>query len=194
MTESQPRIPRITPEEWTDGVKAMFDVLTGPNFAKNDDNHVLNTFAHYPELTQPFLIFNRHILSTTSLPVRLRQIAILRVAWLRKSRYMWSSHLRTSLRRGFVGEDFEPIKVGADSPYWNEEESLVLRCTDELVTTSDLCDDSWNDLSEYFNRKQMLDFLFTVGCYMLMAIVLNATRIDREQDLKDLADVYGAPT
>jgi 4-carboxymuconolactone decarboxylase len=193
MPEYQPRIPRITPEEWTDGVKAMFDVLSGPSFAKNDENHVLNTFAHYPELTQPFLMFNRHILTTSTLPVRLRQIAILRVGWVRKSRYMWSSHLRTSLRRGLVGEDFAPIKEGSDSPYWNDLERLVLRATDQLIATSDLDDELWDALSVHFDRKQLLDFLFTVGCYMLMAIVLNATRIDREPDLQELAAQYGAP-
>lgn len=193
MPEQQPRVPRLSPEEWTDGVKAMFEVLTGPSFAKNDDNHVLNTFAQYPELTRPFLLFNRHLLADSTLPVRLRQIAILRVGWLRKSRYMWSSHLRTSLRRGFSGEEFEPVKRGAASPYWNELERLVLLATDQLVASSDLDDELWSALSEHFDRKQLLDFLFTVGCYMLMAIVLNATRIDREEELLALAAKYGAP-
>ena len=193
MTEPGPRIPPIEPENWTDAVRDMFGVLSGPSFAKNDQNPVLNTFAHYPELTQPFLTQIRHLLSASTLPVRLRQIAILRVAWLKKARYMWASHLRTSLSRGLAGDDFAPVKQGAASTYWTAQEQLVLRATDQLVECSDLDDELWQALSAFWDRRQMMDFLFTVGAYVNLALVLNALRVEREPELQALAERYGSP-
>ena len=71
----------------------------GPKaWEEGTDHYVLTTFAQYPELTRPFLSFNRHLLYASSLPVRERQIAILRVAWTRRARYMWASHMRLSLQ------------------------------------------------------------------------------------------------
>jgi hypothetical protein len=39
----------------------------------------------------------------------------------------------------------------------------------------------------------MLDFLFTVGTYVMIAGVLKSTRVRRLDDLRDLAERYGAP-
>jgi hypothetical protein len=39
----------------------------------------------------------------------------------------------------------------------------------------------------------MLDFLFTVGCYVMVAGVMRSTGAERQQDLLELADKYGAP-
>jgi len=188
-----PRIPRITGDERTEAVWELIEMFSGPDRLNVDENHVLNTLGQHPELAKPFLTFNRYLLMSSTLPVRLRQIAILRVSWIRKARYMWSSHLRTSLRNGLKGEDFEPVKAGPDSLYWNEQERAVLAAADQLVATSDLDDDSWNALSAFLDRRQIMDFLFTVSTYVQLAMVLNAIRVEREPELLLLAEQYGAP-
>ncbi len=192
--DQAPRIPRITSVDRTDAVRELTEMFSGPGRLNVDENHVLNTLGQHPELAKPFLTFNRYLLMSSTLPVRLRQIAILRVCWVRKATYMWSSHLRTSLRNGLSGEDFEPVKVGPASPHWSKEERAVLGATDQLIETSDLDDDSWNALSAFLDRRQIMDFLFTVGTYVQLAMVLNAIRVEREPELIELAERYGAPT
>jgi len=195
MKEVDPpaRIPRITGEERTEAVWELIAMFSGPDRLNVDENHVLNTLGQHPELAKPFLTFNRYLLMSSTLPVRLRQITILRVGWIKKARYIWSSHLRTSLRNGLSGADFEPVKAGPDSPYWNEQERAVLRATDKLVEVADLDDESWNALSAFLGRCQLMDFLFTVGTYVQLAMVLNAIRVEREPELLCLAEQYGAP-
>jgi 4-carboxymuconolactone decarboxylase len=39
----------------------------------------------------------------------------------------------------------------------------------------------------------MLDFLFTVGCYMTSAYVMRSAGVQRQPDLLELAAEYGAP-
>lgn len=187
------RIPRLGRENRTKAQQKVIDVFSLPGQLDVDDNHVLNTFARHPDLAEPFLIFNRHLLKSSTMPVRLRQIAIMRVAWIRKSRYVWASHLRTSLRAGLVAEDFEPIAMGGSALHWNSEEQSVLRATDQLVETSDLDDDTWQALASFLDHQQLLDFLFTVGNYLQLSLVCNAIRIEREKELQDLADRLGSP-
>ncbi len=154
---------------------------------------MLTTFAQHPELTRPFLTFNRYLMMEASLPVRLRQIAIMRVAWLRKERYVWSSHLRTSLRNGLTGEEFEPVKEGPAAAYWNSEERAVLRATDQLLECGDLDEDHWRALEAFLDRERIMELLFTVGAYMLLGMVTNPMGIQREPELVVLAEQYGAP-
>jgi alkylhydroperoxidase family enzyme len=193
MDDPTPRIPQITGDDWPQEVREVFQVLPGPpsGWSASTTNHVLRTFAQYPELTKPFLAFNRHLLYSTSLPIRLRQIAILRTAWVRRAVYMWSSHLRLSLSLGLVGEDFAAVKQGATSDHWSPLERDIVRAADQLCARSRLDDATWAALSKHLDQKQMMDLLFTVGCYTLLSMAFNSMRVQREPELKALADEYG---
>ncbi len=180
MTDPAPRMPQITEAERSDEVRAMFDAIAGVGDANIEHHYVLKTFTQYPALTHGFLDFNLHLLTTTTLPVRLRQIAILRVAWEKRARYMRASHVRLSLSLGLTGDDIEAVKRGEASPHWSDFERVVIRATDQLLTQSDLDDALWEALSLEFNRRQIMDLLFTVGAYVLLALVFNTTRIQRE--------------
>jgi 4-carboxymuconolactone decarboxylase len=187
------RIPRVDAQARTDEMLDIIRLFAGPGRINVDENHVLNTFVHHPELARHFLTFNRYLLMSSTLPVRLRQIAIMRVAWIKKATYVWSSHLRTSLRNGLTGEEFDPIKTGEQSPYWSEEERIILRATDQAMENSNIDDATWQALTTILDQRQAMDFLFTVGAYALLGMVCNALRIDREHALLELAEKYGAP-
>ena len=164
----------------------------GP-FKDADNNPVLKTFAHHPKLADLFSQLNIHLLLTSTLPVRQRQIAIMRTAWITKARYMWSSHLRTSLGFGLEPELFGPLQAGADDPYFTDFERTIILATEELVNDRRIGDANWRALSAEWNEQQLLDFMFTVGAYVLTAGVMRSTGVEREPELLELAAKYGAP-
>ncbi|MEZ5737533.1 MAG: carboxymuconolactone decarboxylase family protein [Novosphingobium sp.] len=186
-------MPQIRPEEYTDETRAFFAQWTGGIFKDADKNPVLRTFAHHPQLANAFSPLNIHLLSTNTLPVKLRQIAIMRTAWLCKATYMWSSHLQTSVSCGLSPEMYGPIQRGADDPYFTDFERTVIRATEDLVNDRKISDANWDALRAEWNEKQMLDFMFTVGCYVMVAGVMRSTGAERLPDLLELAEEYGAP-
>ncbi|WP_317930230.1 carboxymuconolactone decarboxylase family protein [Halioxenophilus sp. WMMB6] len=188
-----PRLPPLPVVGRSERAQQVVEVFSSRSQYNVDANPVLNTLAHHPDLAEPFLIFNRYLLKDGELPVRLRQIAIMRVAWLKKSPYVWSSHLRTSLRNGLSGDDFEPIKIGSTSDYWNNEEQTVLQATEYLLEQTNLSDELWTELSQFLNEQQLVEFLFVVGTYILVSIVNNSLAIGREDELLELAEKYGSP-
>jgi 4-carboxymuconolactone decarboxylase len=189
-----PRLPPVHQDELTDDMSAFLKKWTGGIFQRADSNPVLLTFAHHPKLADLFSQFNIHLLSTSTLPVKQRQIAIMRTAWICKATYMWSSHLNTSIRCGLQPDMFRPIQVGADDPYFTQFERAVILATEELVSDRRISDASWQALMTEWNNQQMLDFLFTVGAYVTVAGVMRSTRVQRNADLLELAAKYGAPS
>ena len=187
------RLAPIRDDEFTDETRAFFGQWVGGIFQNADRHPVLRTFAHNPALANAFSVLNVHVLSANSLPVKERQIAIMRTTWLTKATFMWSSHLNTSLRCGLSDEMYGPIQRGADDPYFSDFERAVVRGTDELVRDHTLSDATWQALRAEWDNKQMLDFLFTVGLYVLLAGAINATGAERPDDLLELAEKYGAP-
>lgn len=187
------RLPQLPLEDFTDETREFFGQWTGGIFQDADKNPVLRTFAHHPQLANAFSPLNIHLLSNNTLPVKQRQIAIMRTAWITKAVYMWSSHLKTSVSCGLSPDMYGPIQRGADDPYFTEFERVVIRATEDLVRDRKVSDDNWQALMAEWDEKQMLDFLFTVGCYVMVAGVMRSTGAERQEDLLELADKYGAP-
>src|SRR4051812_22506034 len=140
------RLPQIKDEEFTDETRAFFGQWTGGIFKDSDKHPVLRTFAHHPQLANAFSPLNIHLLSTNTLPVKQRQIAIMRLAWITKATFMWSSHLNTSVMCGCSPDMYEPIKQGADDPYFTDFERTVIRATEELLRDQFVSDANWNAL------------------------------------------------
>ena len=193
-SDPPPRMPPVRHDELTDDMRAFLQKWTGGIFRGADSNPVLLTFAHHPKLADLFSQFNIHLLSTNTLPVKQRQIAIMRTAWICEATYMWSSHLSTSVRCGLPPDIFRPIQVGADDPYFTEFERVVIRATEDLVNHRKVSDGNWRALMKEWNPQQMLDFLFTVGAYVTVAGVMRSTGVQRNPELLELAAKYGAPS
>jgi 4-carboxymuconolactone decarboxylase len=187
------RLPQVRAEDVTNEMRDFLAKWTGGVFQGADKNPVLLTFAHHPKLADLFSQFNIHLLSSNTLPVKQRQIAIMRTAWICNATYMWSSHLRTSMRCGLSSDMYAPIKVGADDPYFSDFERVVIRATDELVHDKKVSDTNWQSLMAEWSNQQMLDFLFTVGAYVTIAGVMRSTGTERPPELLELAEKYGAP-
>jgi 4-carboxymuconolactone decarboxylase len=187
------RMPQISQDQLTDDGRKFLARWTGGIFQNADKNPPLLTYAHHPKLADVFSQFNIHLLTTNTLPVKQRQIAIMRTAWITKATYMWSSHLNTSVLCGLSPELFGPIQVGASDPYFTDFERTVIRATEELVENRKVAADTWDLLMGEWDNQQMLDFLFTVGCYVLTAGVMRSVGIERQENLLQLADRYGAP-
>jgi 4-carboxymuconolactone decarboxylase len=188
-----PRMAPVSPEEMNEERRAFLEKWTGGFFSGADKHPVLLTVAHNPRLADVFSAFNIHLLTTNSLPVKQRQIAIMRLAWLTKATFMWSSHLNTSLSCGLDDAMYEPIKVGAFDPYFTDFEKTVIRATEDLIAGYEVSEKNWNALMREWSNEQMLDFLFTVGCYMTIAYVMRSARVQRQPELLELAERYGAP-
>lgn len=188
-----PRLPPVRPEETSEETQAFLKRWTGGIFQNADSNPVLLTFAHHPQLAEVFSQFNIHLLSTNTLPVKQRQIAIMRTAWVCKATYMWSSHLNTSLRCGLDPAMYGPLQRGADDPYFTDFERVIIRATEELITDRKISDENWQLLMAEWNTQQILDFMFTVGAYVTVAGVMRSTGVQRGEKLRELASIYGAP-
>ncbi len=191
--DPEPRMPPVSPDETDPDVLAFLERWSSQAFRNADTNPVLLTFAHHPQLADLFSQFNIHLLRTNTLPVKQRQIAIMRTAWICKATYMWSSHLNTSRRAGLEPDFYRPVQVGADDPYFTDFERVVIRATEELVNERKVSEENWRLLMAEWNHQQMLDFLFTVGTYAAVAGVMRSTGVQRDEELRALAAEYGAP-
>ena len=67
-----------------------------------------------------------------------------------------------------------------------------LRAADQLRETGEIDDATWRALAGELDERQLLDLLFTIGCYAMNAWVLNNLRIQLEPGMPRGMGVTGA--
>ena len=72
------------------------------------------------------------------------------------------------------------IVDGQEAEGWNEWDAAVLRAADELHGEALVSDDMWATLSERYDQRQMMEAIFTVGQYNLVAMWLNSFGVQLE--------------
>jgi alkylhydroperoxidase family enzyme len=188
---STPRIPPLPPEEWGDDVRAGLAALR-PSGAtqelKRPANaprglNVLGTLAQHPTLMQAYHAFNGHILYTNSLDARQRELLILRVAARRGAEYEWRQHVHIALGAGFSDADIERIAEGPHAAGWSPLDAAMLRAVDELVADAEITDATWIELAAELDRHQLMDLVFTVGAYDLLAMAFKSFGVELDDDL-----------
>ena len=143
--------------------------------------NIFTTLARHEKLLKRWLVFARHILGKSSLPVREREILILRIGWLCQAEYEWGQHVKIGREDGLTDEDIQGIIDGPDSERWNKFDATLLRAVDELYYDSFISDPTWKILTEKYNIQQLLDLVFTVGQYNLVSMALNTLGIQLEE-------------
>lgn len=185
MPDRPVRVAPLTPDEWTPEVREFFEATIGADKAATFNMPL--TFARHPQLSRAVFEFSRHIQESAEIPARLREIIIMRVAWLNRTDYVWGQHNQMMRRLEMGDEHVQGIKAGPDAPVWSADERLVLRVVDELVKTRKVADGAWKALADRFSTKQILDILAVVGQYSMLALLFNAIGLRLEPRFKEFA-------
>lgn len=180
MRLKKPRIDPVHEDNWTEEQEQVFK---GQKMRGNVQN-IFRTLANHEKLAKRWLVFGNHILSKSSLPVREREIVILRMGWLCQSEYEWGQHVIIGRASGLTDEEIQRIKEGAQAAGWSDTDKFLLAATDELHGDAFISDDTWAGLTKTFSDQQMMDLVFTCGQYNLVSMALNSFGVQLDEDLE----------
>jgi 4-carboxymuconolactone decarboxylase len=190
---SHSRIPPRAPEDWDEEVLDALSVLTRPGAGpaagggdrppRRQVSNLLGIFCWHPALTKGWLVFNNHLFRST-LSSRVRELVTVRTAWLRHGEYEWAQHVKMARAAGLSDEEIEAISEGPDSKVWQPSDAALLRAVDELCAARYISDAVWEELSAHLNRKQLMDLVFTVGAYDLLAMAFHNFGLELDPGLE----------
>jgi alkylhydroperoxidase family enzyme len=186
------RIEPLPVSEWPTEMRAALAALEPParrhplpqREGRPKALNALGTFARYPALAHAFNSFNGHVLFATTLTLRQREMAVLRVAARRAAPYEWSQHAVMGADVGLTAEQVDAIAGDPDTHDWPEGERALLQAVDELVADARISDETWADLARQFDHEQLMDLVFTVGAYETLAMAFNSFGVELDADLE----------
>ena len=116
------------------------------------------------------------------LSLREREIVILRVTANANCEYEWGVHVSVfSEAARLTEEQVAASRSGAsDAGCWNEQESVLIECVDQLCERSTIDGEAHRRFREIWTVEQQLEILSLCGNYHLVSFVANTSRIDNE--------------
>jgi alkylhydroperoxidase family enzyme len=148
--------------------------------------NALGTLARHPELTHAYHVFNGHVLFASTLAPRERELLILRVGAVRQAEYEWAQHVVQGRDAGLTHEEIERIAEGPDASGWSTLDAAMLRAVDELIREAEVSDATWRVLAAELDVQQLMDLVFTVGAYDLLAMAFRSFGVELDDDLKEV--------
>lgn len=188
-----PRIPPVPPKQWPAGMRDALAALRHEParhpYPRQDEGrpkalNALGVFANHPELATAYHRFNGFVLFGTTLTLRQRELLVLRVAHGRDCEYEWLQHTVLAADVGISDDEVARVQQGPDAAGWSPFEAALLRSVDELVADACIGDETWDALATELDTQQLMDVVFTVGAYDLLAMAFKSFGVEVDADLR----------
>jgi alkylhydroperoxidase family enzyme len=180
-----PDAPFVKPKPVQDWDPEIAAVGGNPAAPGSGTLNVFATLANHPKLMKRWLVFGNHVMAKNTLPDRVRELLILRTGWNCGSPYEWGQHVAIARAVGISDDEIVGVTEGPHAPRWSAFDAALLSAADELHASCCVSAPTWRELTASLSEQQMLDLVFTVGQYHLVAMALNSCRVVRDDGVDE---------
>ena len=176
-----PDAPRIIPLE----LDQVPDEDVEPFGGRNNPRCELNffkTLIQHPSLLKSYTPFAMQLGANPLIPLRDKEIVIFRTCFLCHEVYESAHHMHIARQVGLTDDEIEAARYGgAGLPPF---ERALVTAVEELVSEQCISNETWDVLAERYTTEQLIELVFMVGNYTLLAMVNNSLGIQPEEDVE----------
>ena len=174
---------------------AAHDRLTGPRVALPEDPQGASPLRQLcPEVSDTcgkYWAYTINFVSNYTIPLRDKELLILRTAWLSRGDYIWGRHNLIGQEAGLTPEQIGRITVGPGAPEWDDFDRALLSAADELHTSRFISRATWDTLDERYTEDELREVVLIIGNYTQLAMFQNTLGALLEPDVEGLPDDGG---
>jgi AhpD family alkylhydroperoxidase len=169
------RIAYRRPEEMTEQAREL--TLERGNL------NVYRALANAEKVFTGWMLAGRAALTSPVLPIRLRELVILRTAYLMDCRYELGQHNDVARTAGVDGDEINAITSDSDwqTAGFNPVEFAVLELTTELLTTRSVAAPLFEQVHKALGSEATIEVLMVINRYAGLALMLNALEVDLDE-------------
>lgn len=142
-------------------------------------------WANHPQLFRDlFLGINAQLMHGKRLPPVLRELAILRTAYVQNIRTVFNLHYHEAFWfAGLPREKADEIAVWVNSKSFDDDERAVLAYVDEVVALGTRVQDATIErLKQVLSDAQILEITYLIGLYTTHGYVMKALKLEWDDD------------
>ncbi|MFF3641082.1 carboxymuconolactone decarboxylase family protein [Streptomyces sp. NPDC002564] len=168
-----PRIAPIAQEDWDEPLTRIMAVAQNQGVKPVN---IVSTIARHPDLFNSWLGLATFLLAGGEIPLRVRELAILRTAHHNQCSYEWAQHACLARELGLTDDEIAALREPLTHHDWQEDDRIVLNAVDEILNTGEVTDPTWKNLTGRYDDKQLMELVILVGHYTMLAFVVRTLR------------------
>jgi AhpD family alkylhydroperoxidase len=174
------RIPYVEIES---APRAVQEILrAGPRNTRN----IQGLIAHASGNLSGLSAFLGSVLTAQALEPRLRELAILRVAYLTGAEYEWTQHTTLSARAGVSPAQLAAIAEGrTEGIEFSQDEATLLAFVSQFIDTGHPDAPLFGRTRSFLSDREIVELLLAAGAYWALGRLMTALEIDAEPPMDE---------
>ena len=161
----------------------LYDRIAG---ARGAVRGPFNLWLYSPELCDKVEALGRFVRFDSSVPPRLRDIAILVTARHWDSSYMWHSYSKRATETGITADVIAAIAERRAPTFQNNDDKAVFEYATELLGRHMVAQATFDAAQASVGKTGLVELTALIGNYSMVAMVLSAFEVDMPKDAKPL--------
>jgi alkylhydroperoxidase family enzyme len=142
--------------------------------------NVFRMMANAPASLKSLVEFATSLLFRSEFDRRKREIAVLRVAHVTRSKYEWTQHVALAKRIGLSDDEITSIAVSGPVTTLDEEGNLLCRVADEISRDVRLSDEALRAIIDRYGVRQATELILCCAYFNMLSRFLESTRVELE--------------
>jgi alkylhydroperoxidase family enzyme len=157
--------------------------------------NLYRVLAHSPRAARSLNTLARFIRDGSRLDPRLRELAILQIAYLTRSAWGFSHHVRIGREVGIADDEISAIAAETDGRPTGFDPLIkaVLRAAREMTQDFGLSDATFAALRQGLDNERLTDLVVTIAFYNCLVRLLAAMQVDVEEEYRSYLDEFPLP-
>jgi AhpD family alkylhydroperoxidase len=145
--------------------------------------NVYRALANAEKVFTGWMLAGRAALTSPVLPVRLRELVVLRTAYVMDCPYELGQHRDVARTAGLSSDEINAIISESDwqTADFNFVELAVLQLTTELLTTRSVAGEVFDQVHTALGSEATMEVLMVINRYSGLALILNALDVDLDE-------------
>lgn len=139
--------------------------------------HLYQMLLQSPPIARGWLNHLTGIRQQSTLSGAIREMVIMRVAYLNRAPYEADQHAPIALKEGLSQAQLDALKDREDTALFSECEQAVLDYTDAMTLNVQVEDTIFNAVKKHFNDREMVELTATIATYNMVSRFLEALQI-----------------
>lgn len=152
--------------------------------------NLFRALANRPEVLRPYADLADWVRFRSGANPRRREYIILTVGVAARCRYEVSHHVKIAIDFGATDAELDKLFewfASEDETTLADADLAAVKAARELAESGDLSDEMWVDLIDAVGRDEALDLVVIAAYYGMAVRLLNAMRIDNEEEFEPFA-------
>ena len=168
------RIPMVTRDSVPEDLRDVFDQInSGPGGVGSGPMSILK---HSPELARRAIPLFEYVRNESTVPHRMRELAMLVTARAKDCIYIWYRHVPIARESGLSNELIDALRDRQPLPPLAPDEAAVINLATEFFTSSQVSEATFTAAHQQFGDRGLVELVTLMGFYAMLAF--NANTVD----------------